>query len=80
MEVVKINPSAPEYNVKVMKDVLIPMRDGVNLAANLYMPDAPGKFPAVMKYHPYHKDDFSGKGAAVEDLFELISSILISEQ
>ena len=52
--------SKPEYNVKVRKNVLIPTRDGVNLACDLYMPDVPGQFPAVMNYTPYHKDDFIG--------------------
>jgi uncharacterized protein len=46
--------SLPQYDVKVEKNVRIPMRDGVTLAADLYRPDAPGKFPALMTlvYYP----------------------------
>jgi putative CocE/NonD family hydrolase len=45
--------------VKVVKNVLIPMRDGVRLAADLYMPDPdPGEpLPVVMEYIPYRKDE-----------------------
>ncbi|HEV3513827.1 MAG TPA: CocE/NonD family hydrolase [Candidatus Sulfotelmatobacter sp.] len=42
------------------------MRDGVRLAATLYMPDgakASEKFPALLEYLPYRKDD----GTAAED-------------
>ena len=48
--------SESKYNVTVREKVLIPTRDGVNLAAYLYMPDALGKFPAVMTYRPYRRD------------------------
>lgn len=45
--------------VKVEKNVLIPMRDGVRLAADLYLPDPdPGEpLPVVMEYIPYRKDE-----------------------
>ena len=46
--------STPEYRVEVKKGVRIPMRDGVTLAADVYRPDASGKFPALMTlaYYP----------------------------
>lgn len=65
-----MKPSEPKYDVKEIKDVLIPTRDGVNLAANLHMPDAPGKFPAVMSYYPYHKDDVIAKAYIGEEPIE----------
>ena len=43
-----------------MENTWIPMKDGVRLAVTLYMPDggkAGEKFPAVLEYHPYRKDD-----------------------
>jgi len=45
--------------VKVEKNVLIPMRDGVRLAADLYLPDPdPAEpIPVVMEYIPYRKDE-----------------------
>jgi uncharacterized protein len=48
-----------------MERVWIPMKDGVRLAATLYMPDGakPGdKFPAVLDYLPYRKDDSTAAG------------------
>ena len=55
-----------EYDVVVQKDVLVPMRDGVRLATDLYSPArdgamAPGRFPVVMERTPYDKE-----GRAVE--------------
>ena len=42
-----------------MKNVLVPMRDGVRLAADLYTPDPdPGApLPVVLEYIPYRKDE-----------------------
>ncbi len=41
--------------------VRIPMDDGVDLAATLYLPDAPGggPMPAVLESIPYRKDDWT---------------------
>lgn len=58
-------PSPPAYGVKMVK-TWIPLKDGVRLAATLYMPDGakPGeKFPALLEYLPYRKDD----GTAARD-------------
>jgi predicted acyl esterase len=54
-----VPPSPPFYNIR-MENAWIPMKDGVRLAVTLYMPDggkASEKFPAVLEYHPYRKDD-----------------------
>ncbi len=43
----------------------MPMKDGVRLAATLYMPDggaAREKFPALLEYLPYRKDDGTAAG------------------
>ncbi len=48
--------------VRVTYDVRVPMSDGVQLAGNLYRPDAPGPFPAILTYIPYLKDGFGGLG------------------
>lgn len=39
--------------VRMLFDVPVPMRDGVNLSADIYLPDAPGSFPAVLYRTPY---------------------------
>jgi len=57
-------PSPATYGVR-MERVWILMKDGVRLAATLYMPDGakPGeKFPAVLDYLPYRKDDSTAAG------------------
>ena len=51
--------------VRLVRDVLIPMRDGTTLAADLYVPDGPAggsdlpeqPLPVVMDYIPYRKDE-----------------------
>ncbi len=48
--------SRPQYAMTVEKDVMIPMRDGVMIAANIYRPDAPGTFPALHAADSYQKD------------------------
>ena len=52
-------PSAPTYGVRLEK-TFIPMKDGVRLAATLYMPanlKAGERVPALLEYLPYRKDD-----------------------
>ena len=34
--------------VRIERGIDSPMRDGVKLAANVYRPDAPGKFPVIL--------------------------------
>ena len=41
--------SQPQHAVKAEKDVFVKMRDGVRLAVDVYRPDAPGKFPALLQ-------------------------------
>ena len=57
-------PSPPTYAVR-MEKAWIPMPDGVRLAVTLYMPDgakAGEKFPALLEYLPYRKDDGTAAG------------------
>lgn len=57
----------PQYEVIVLKNVLVPMRDGVQLAADVYVPSAGGSparsgqladmpRPALLERTPYSKD------------------------
>ena len=55
----------PTYRWFRMVSAWIPMKDGIRLAATLYMPDGanPGeKFPALLDYLPYRKDDGTAAG------------------
>ena len=52
--------SHQQYDAFVETDVMIPMRDGVRLAADLYFPGAggkraQGKFPVILERTPYGK-------------------------
>src|SRR6516162_10896216 len=52
--------SQARYEVVVEKDVRIPMRDGVKLAADIYRPAQngtaiPGKMPTLLSRTPYNK-------------------------
>ncbi len=42
---------------KFQSKVVIPMRDGVKLAANIFMPEGPGPFPVILLRTPYGKGD-----------------------
>ena len=48
-----------EFNVVRDLDIKIPMRDGINLAADIYRPDAPGKFPVLINRGPYGKNSYA---------------------
>ena len=50
-------PSAatPAYRVIMEANVRVPMRDGITLATDIYRPEAPGKFPAILVRTPYNR-------------------------
>jgi uncharacterized protein len=50
------NLSQPKHKLKVEKDVDIPMRDGARLKADVFRPDADGRFPALINIGLYQKD------------------------
>ena len=39
------------------KQVRMPMRDGAQLAADLYLPEGPGPFPVILERTPYNKNN-----------------------
>ncbi len=41
--------------MRVEQDVMVPMRDGVRLAADIYRPDADGTYPVLLALSPYGK-------------------------
>jgi len=53
------------YQVQVCYNVRIPMRDGIELSANLWLPIAlqsDEKFPVILEMLPYRKDDWHYPG------------------
>ncbi len=47
--------SEKKYSMLVEEDVFVTARDGIKLAIDIYRPDAPGKFPALLAMSPYGK-------------------------
>ncbi|MFH2002831.1 MAG: CocE/NonD family hydrolase [Planctomycetota bacterium] len=47
--------SLPQHTVSVQKDIMIPMRDKVKLATDLYLPEGVSEFPVVLMRTPYGK-------------------------
>ena len=59
--------AADQYTVTYEHNVLVKMRDGVTLRADIYRPNTDGKFPVLLQRTPYNKDggvDFGLKAAA----------------
>ncbi len=48
--------SQPKYGTREERDVMVPMRDGVHLAVNIFRPDAEGRFPALLAIGGYGKE------------------------
>ena len=49
--------AAQTYEVEVREDVKVPMRDGVKLSTNVFVPKAEGPFPVILMRSPYGKGD-----------------------
>ncbi len=47
---------APPDSITIQFDARIPMRDGVTLAADIYRPANPGRYPVVLMRTPYNKN------------------------
>jgi putative CocE/NonD family hydrolase len=74
-----VNNTVPQYAIVEWKDVMIPMRDGVRLAADIYQPARdgellPGPFPTILMRTSYdktaqryvdHADYFTPRGYVV---------------
>jgi len=48
--------SRPEYEVVIDRTVQVPMRDGINLATDVYRPKVDGQFPVILVRTPYKKE------------------------
>ena len=59
---------APISDIRIRRNVLIPTRDGVELAADVFLPKGDGPFPVIVGYHPYRKDDYSA-GPGTKDQY-----------
>src|SRR5208337_4092087 len=85
--VLSISPllAAEHYAVKVERDVPAKMRDGVTLRADIYRPDADGKFPVLLKRTPYnksgsgHENDFTREAEDGYDTVEWAAALPYSD-
>jgi putative CocE/NonD family hydrolase len=51
-------PFVPEHAVRIDKSVMVPMRDGVKLSTDLYVPEGlDGKLPVILMRTPYNKSN-----------------------
>lgn len=48
--------SRRKYGIIKEISVSIPMSDGINIDVDIFRPDGPGKFPALLGVHPYDKE------------------------
>jgi putative CocE/NonD family hydrolase len=55
-----VQASTMNYSVKVERNVRVPMRDGTELSADVFRPDAEGRFPVLIIRSPYGKDWSAG--------------------
>src|SRR5580658_913398 len=53
------------YRVAVHSGVAVTMRDGVKLIADVYQPEAEGKFPVLLERTPYNRAGGAGSAAAM---------------
>ncbi len=54
-----ISQAQEDYQVKIEKGIAVPMRDNVKLYADIFRPDAKGKFPVILIRTPYNKERYS---------------------
>src|SRR3984885_5860310 len=47
------NLSTPKYEITRDDDVIVPLRDGVNLLAGAFRPSTPGRYPVLIAASPY---------------------------
>ncbi|MCJ7490242.1 MAG: CocE/NonD family hydrolase [Thermoplasmata archaeon] len=56
---VEVSGESPRVPIRIEKNVPISMRDDVRLYADIYLPKASGRYPAIMTRLPYGKSGYS---------------------
>jgi putative CocE/NonD family hydrolase len=51
-----VRPPKPPIGVHLEHNVYVAMRDGARLAVDIYLPDKPGVYPALLSLAPYMQD------------------------
>jgi putative CocE/NonD family hydrolase len=60
-----LNASGQPYRVTIHSGVAVAMRDGVKLTADIYQPEAEGKFPVLLERTPYNRAGGAGSASAM---------------
>lgn len=58
-------------NILIEKNIMVPMRDGVQLAADVYRPAEDGRYPVIIQRLPYNKD-LPAIAMLLVDVFRLV--------
>ncbi len=61
------SPSAPTYDVRLLHDCRVPMRDGISLSADVYLPLGGQGLPTIVQWTPYEstRERFISWGSVV---------------
>ncbi len=51
----KWRTSPRQYGVTIERDVRVPVGNGISIVADIFRPDAPGKFPVLLTMSPYNR-------------------------
>ena len=54
---VSVSQPQSRVPVRVLRDVMVPMRDGVRLCSDIYMPKQEGRYPVILTRLPYGKSE-----------------------
>jgi putative CocE/NonD family hydrolase len=71
--------SAPTYQLKIDFNQRVKMRDGVELDADVYRPDATGKFPVIIARTPYNKSTETGNHLAMGRYFAARGYVYVAQ-
>jgi uncharacterized protein len=58
-KVLQLGPTSHEKMI-TERNIMVPMRDGIRLATDLYRPETPGKYPVILTRIPYGSDPGDG--------------------
>lgn len=67
--------SAADYKVRIERNVAAVMRDGATLKADIYRPDAEGRFPVLLARTPYNKSNSESSGMARRGYIAVVQDV-----
>jgi len=59
-QLMPVSEQPPKLPVRIAKNVMVPMRDGVRLCTDIYLPKDDGNHPAILSRRPYGKREWGG--------------------